>query len=169
MFKISWYRVWPSLVAITLVMGWTAASGQGGEADVKEAGGVKVEHVATGELICPPMVIEGRLEKPVALFIQRQQPEFKTARFERDFWDDILRPVDVEGLKRAGQDKPYDYVKNPLLWMAVATAATSGAAAGYQAYNEEWAQVKVYAFTAAGAAAAGAALVMIDRSLSRGR
>lgn len=169
MCRISWHRILPPLVTMTLVLGWAAAYGQGGEAGVKEEGGVTVERLATGEYVFPGEIIEGRLERPVGLFIKRQQPEFTTPRFQRDFWDDILRPVDAEELKRRGQDKPFDYVKNPLLWMAAATAATAGAAAGYQAYNEEWAQVKVYAFTAAGAAAAGAALVIIDRSLTRER
>lgn len=140
-------------------------------AGVKEEGGLEFKESGPGEIIVvTPLVVEGRLEKPVALFIKRHEPEFATVRFQRDFWDDILRPVDPEAVKRATDARPYDYVKNPLLWMAVTTAVVSGAATGYQAYNEEWGQVKTYGVTAGVAAAAAAALVVLDRGLaSRGR
>jgi hypothetical protein len=139
----------------------------GGEAGVKEEAGVKAEKLATGEYLFEETVIEGRLEKPVALFIKRQQPEFKSVRFARDFWDDILRPIDKEEFERAIKETKFDYVKNPLLWMAAATAATTGAAAGYQAYNEEWGQVKVYGITAGAAAATSVVLILIDRGRTR--
>jgi len=165
-------RIWRNGIALMVLAsvcwGWAAAYGREGRADVKEEGGVQVERLASGDVVFPDVVIEGRLEKPVALFIKRRQPEFNTPRFERDFWDDILRPVDAEEFKKAITPRPFDYVKNPLLWMAVTTAATSGAAAAYQAYNEEWPQVKVYAATAGVAAAAAAALVIVDRSLASG-
>ncbi len=147
--------------------GWAPALAQE-RADVKEEGGVKVERLASGEIIFPDVVIEGRLERPVALFLKRQQPDFKTVRFNRDFFDDILRPIDKEALDIYTAPKPFDYVKNPLLWMAVATAGTSSAAAGYQAYNGEWPQVRVYGITAGAAAVAAATLVIIDRGLARG-
>lgn len=142
-------------------------------AGVKEEGGLKFKESGPGEIVVvTPLVVEGRLEKPVALFIKRHEPEFATVRFERDFWDDILRPVDPEAVKRETDSRPYDYVKNPLLWMAVTTAVVSGAATGYQAYNEEWGQVKTYGVTAGAAAAVAAALVVLDRGLAsraRGR
>jgi len=141
--------------------------GGGGDAGVKEEAGVTAEKLATGEYLFEETVIEGRLEKPVALFIKRQQPEFKTVRFSRDFWDDILRPIDKEEFERAIKETKFDYVKNPLLWMAVATAATAGSAAGYQAYNEESGQVKVYGITAGAAAATAVVLILVDRGRAR--
>jgi hypothetical protein len=142
---------------------------EGGEgaAGVKEEAGVRAEKLATGEYLFEETVIEGRLEKPVALFIKRQQPEFKTVRFSRDFWDDILRPIDKEEFERAIKETKFDYVKNPLLWMAVATAATAGSAAGYQAYNEEWGQVKAYGIVAGAAATTSLVLILIDRGRAR--
>ena len=154
-------------------LGWAPAFGQeggtegGGGAEIKEEAGVEAKRTETGEYIFREVVIEGRLERPVALFIKRQQPEFKSVRFARDFWDDILRPIDKEELDKYTAHKAFDYVKNPLLWMAVATAGTSAAAAGYQAYNEEWPQLRVYGITAGAATAAAAALVIIDRGLGR--
>lgn len=148
-------------------LGWAPALGQEGRADVKEEGGVEVEKLPSGDMKLPPVVIEGRLERPVTLFLKRQQPDFKTVRFDRDFWDDILRPIDKEEFKDSIAPKTFDYVKNPLLWMAVATAGTAAAAAGYQTYNGEWPQVRVYGITAGAATAAAAALVIIDRGLAR--
>jgi hypothetical protein len=164
-----WRKGVALLALASVVSGWGAAYGLEGRADVKEEGGVAFERSEAGEIIFgDDIVIEGRLEKPVSLFIKRRQPEFNTPRFERDFWDDILRPVDAEEFKAAVTVRPFDYVKNPLLWMAVTTAVTSGAVAGYQAYNEEWPQVKVYGATAGVAAAAAAALIIVDRGLASG-
>jgi hypothetical protein len=140
--------------------------GEGGGADgagVKEEAGVRAEKLATGEYLFEETVIEGRLEKPVALFIKRQQPEFKSVRFSRDFWDDILRPIDKEEFERAIRETKFDYVKNPLLWMA----ATAGSAAGYQAYNKEWGQVKAYGIVAGAAATTALVLILIDRGRAR--
>ncbi|NIT37003.1 MAG: hypothetical protein GTN49_10990 [candidate division Zixibacteria bacterium] len=154
-------------------VGWAPAFGQegettgGGGAEIKEEAGVEAKRTETGEYIFREVVIEGRLERPVALFIKRQQPEFKSVRFARDFWDDILRPIDKEEFEKAFKETRFDYVKNPLLWMAVATASTAGAVAGYQAYNEEWAQVKVYGISAGAAAATAVVLVLIDRGRAR--
>ncbi|UCH77535.1 MAG: hypothetical protein JSU81_07290 [Candidatus Coatesbacteria bacterium] len=142
-------------------------AGGEGDAGIKEEAGVRAEKLATGEYMFEETVIEGRLEKPVALFIKRQQPDFATVRFARDFWDDILRPIDKEEFERAIKETKFDYVKNPLLWMAVTTAATTGAAAGYQAYNEEWGQVKVYGITCGAAAASALVLILIDRGRER--
>lgn len=163
------------IIIAVLAFGWAPALGQeeggeggtGGGAEIKEEAGVEAERTAEGEYIFKEVVIEGRLERPVALFIKRQQPDFKTVRFARDFWDDILRPIDKEEFERAMKETKFDYVKNPLLWMAVATATTAGGAAGYQAYNEEWAQVKVYGITAGAAATAAVILVLIDRGRTR--
>ena len=160
-------------VIIVLGLGLYAApaigqeEGEGGGAGVKEEAGVKAEKLATGEYLFGETVIEGRLERPVALFIKRQQPEFKTVRFSRDFWDDILRPIDKEEFERAIQETKFDYVKHPLLWMSVATAATAGATAGYQAYNEEWGQVRAYGIAAGAAAATSLVLILIDRGRAR--
>ncbi len=157
------------IIIAALAFAWTAASAQeeggggGGRAEIKEEAGVEAERTAEGEYVFKEVVIEGRLERPVALFIKRQQPEFKTVRFARDFWDDILRPIDKEEFEKAIHERAFDYVKNPLLWMAVATASTAGAAAGYQAYNEVWPQVKVYGITAGAAAATAVVLVLIER------
>jgi len=159
-------RFFAVIVIGAFALGWAPAFAQE-TADVKEEGGVKVERLDSGEIIFPDVVIEGRLETPVTLFLKRQEPDFKTVRFDRDFFDDILRPIDAEELKAYIEPKPFDYVKNPLLWMAVATAGTSAAAAGYQAYNGEWPQVRVYGITAGAATAAAAALVIIDRGLAR--
>jgi len=150
--------------------GGTTAAGDtgGGSAGIKEEEGVKATKTAAGEYEFEETVIEGRLEKPVALFIRRQQPEFKSVRFARDFWDDILRPIDKEEFEKQYKESRFDYVKNPLLWLAVATAAAAGGAAGYQAYNKETGQVKVYGITAGSAAAAAAVLILIDRSRNRG-
>jgi hypothetical protein len=139
----------------------------GGGAGVKEEAGVRAEKLATGEYLFEETVIEGRLEKPVALFIKRQQPEFKTVRFSRDFWDDILRPIDKEEFERAIKETKFDYVKNPLLWMAVATAVTAGSATGYQAYNKESGQVKAYGIVAGAAATTSLVLILIDRGRAR--
>lgn len=163
------------IIIAVIAFGWAPALGQeeggeggtGGGAEIKEEAGVEAERTAEGEYIFREVVIEGRLERPVALFIKRQQPDFKTVRFARDFWDDILRPIDKEEFERAMKETKFDYVKNPLLWMAVATATTAGGAAGYQAYNEEWAQVKVYGITAGAAATAAVILVLIDRGRTR--
>ena len=160
------------IIIAVLSFGWAPALGQeeggtGGDAEIKEEAGVEAERTAEGEYIFKEVVIEGRLERPVALFIKRQQPDFKTVRFARDFWDDILRPIDKEEFERAMKETKFDYVKNPLLWMAVATATTAAGAAGYQAYNEEWAQVKVYGITAGAAATAAVILVLIDRGRTR--
>lgn len=163
------------IIIAVIAFGWAPALGQeeggeggtGGGAEIKEEAGVEAERTAEGEYIFKEVVIEGRLERPVALFIKRQQPDFKTVRFARDFWDDILRPIDKEEFERAMKETKFDYVKNPLLWMAVATATTAGGAAGYQAYNEEWAQVKVYGITAGAAATAAVILVLIDRGRTR--
>lgn len=145
----------------------TAGGGTTGGAGIKEEGGVKAKRLATGEYEFEETVIEGRLEKPVYLFIKRQQPEFKTVRFARDFWDDILRPIDKEEFEKAVKESKFDYVKNPLLWMAVATAASAGAAAGYQVYNKEWGQVQVYGIAAGSGAVSALVLWFIDRSKSR--
>ena len=139
----------------------------GGAAGVKEEEGVKATKLTTGEYEFEETVIEGRLEKPVALFIKRQQPEFKNVRFARDFWDDILRPIDKEEFEKAWKESKFDYVKNPILWLAVATVASAGAAAAYQAYNKEWGQVQVYGIAAGTAAAGAGILVIIDKSRSR--
>ncbi|HUV86474.1 MAG TPA: hypothetical protein VMX79_05120 [bacterium] len=160
------------IIIAALAFGWAPAlaqeeAGGEGKAEIKEEAGVEAERTAEGEYVFKEVVIEGRLERPVALFIKRQQPDFKTVRFARDFWDDILRPIDKEEFERAIKESKFDYVKNPLLWMAVATAATTGAAAGYQAYNEEWAQVKVYGVSAGAAATAALILVLIDRGRAR--
>ena len=149
--------------------GTATAPAAGGSAEVKEEEGVKATHLATGEWEFEETIIEGRLEKPVALFIKRQQPEFKSVRFARDFWDDILRPIDKEEFEKAWRETKFDYVKNPLLWMAVATVASAGAAAGYQAYNKEWGQVKVYGIAAGSGALAAAVLIIVDRSRNRAR
>jgi hypothetical protein len=143
-------------------------AGGGGTAGVKEEEGVKATKTAAGEYEFEDTIIEGRLEKPVALFIKRQQPEFKSVRFARDFWDDILRPIDKEEFEKQYKESRFDYVKNPLLWLAVATAVSAGSAAGYQAYNKETGQVKVYGITAGTAAVAAGVLVLIDRSRNRG-
>jgi hypothetical protein len=156
------------IIVAVLAFGWAPALGQEeGGAKIKEEAGVEATETAEGEYIFKEVVIEGRLEKPVALFIKRQQPDFKTVRFARDFWDDILRPIDKEEFERAIKETKFDYVKNPLLWMAVATAATAGGAAGYQAYNKEWTQVEVYGITAGAAATAALILVLIDRGRTR--
>jgi hypothetical protein len=161
------------IIIAALAFSWAPAlaqeegGGAGGEAEIKEEAGVEAERTAEGEYVFKEVVIEGRLEKPVALFIKRQQPEFKTVRFARDFWDDILRPIDKEEFERAIKESKFDYVKNPLLWMAVATAATTGGAAGYQAYNKEWTQVKVYGITAGAAATAALILILVDRGSAR--
>jgi hypothetical protein len=140
----------------------------GGEgAGVKEEAGVKAERLATGEYLFEETVIEGRLEKPVALFIKRQQPEFKTVRFARDFWDDILRPIDKEEFEKAIKESKFDYVKNPLLWMAVATATASGAIAGYQAYNDEMGQVQVYGITSGAAALGAVVIILVEKGKNR--
>lgn len=160
------------IIIAALAFGWAPALAQEeaageGSAEIKEEAGVEAERTAEGEYVFKEVVIEGRLERPVALFIKRQQPDFKTVRFARDFWDDILRPIDKEEFERAIKESKFDYVKNPVLWMAVATAATAGAAAGYQAYNEEWTQVKVYGISAGAAATAAAILILIDRGRAR--
>lgn len=159
------------IIIAAIGLGWAPAlaqeEGGGGGAEIKEEAGVEAERTAEGEYVFKEVVIEGRLEKPVALFIKRQQPEFKTVRFARDFWDDILRPIDKEEFEKAWRERAFDYVKNPLLWMAVATATTAGAAAGYQAYNEEWAQVKVYGISAGAAAATAVVLILVDRGRTR--
>lgn len=163
------------IIIAALAFSWAPALGQaeggeggtGGDAEIKEEAGVEAERTAEGEYVFKEVVIEGRLEKPVALFIKRQQPDFKTVRFARDFWDDILRPIDKEEFERAIKESKFDYVKNPLLWMAVATAATTGGAAGYQAYNKEWTQVKVYGITAGAAATAALILILVDRGRVR--
>lgn len=139
------------------------AADEGG-AGVKEESGVKATKLATGEYEFEETIIEGRLEKPVALFIKRQQPEFKTVRFARDFWDDILRPIDKEEFEKANKETKFDYVKNPLLWLATATAVTSASAAGYQVYNKEWGQVKFFGVTAGVAAAGMGVLIIIDKN-----
>jgi hypothetical protein len=161
-------RVLAAVIFTAFVAGWAPALGQE-EEGVKEEGGVEVERSATGDVIIyeVPLVVEGRLEKPVTLFLKRQQPDFKTVRFDRDFWDDILKPIDKEEFRESVAPKPFDYVKNPLLWMAVATAVSSGAAAGYQAYNDEWPQLRVYGATAGAATAAAVILVLIDRAWAR--
>lgn len=160
-------RFFTVIIIGAFALGWAPAFAQE-RADVKEEGGVEIERLADGGIIfVHPVVIEGRLEKPVSLFLKRQEPDFKTVRFDRDFFDDILRPIDKEELDKYATPKAFDYVKNPLLWMAVATAGTSAAAAGYQAYNEEWPQLRVYGITAGAATAAAAALVIIDRGLAR--
>lgn len=156
-----------SVPALAQEEGGETGGGGGGDAGIKEEAGVRAEKLATGEYMFEETVIEGRLEKPVALFIKRQQPEFKTVRFARDFWDDILRPIDKEEFEKALKETKFDYVKNPLLWMAVATAATTGAAAGYQAYNDEWGQVKVYGITCGAAATSAVILILIDRGRER--
>lgn len=142
--------------------------GAGSAAGIKEEEGVKATKTAAGEYEFEETVIEGRLEKPVALFIKRQQPEFKSVRFARDFWDDILRPIDKEEFEKQYRESRFDYVKNPLLWLAVVTAAAAGSAAGYQAYNKETGQVKVYGIAAGSAAVAAATLILIDRGRNRG-
>jgi len=147
--------------------GGTTAGAAGGDAGVKEEGGVKATKLTTGEYEFEETVIEGRLEKPVALFIKRQQPEFKTVRFARDFWDDVLRPIDKEEFEKAIKESKFDYVKNPLLWMAITTTAAAGAAAGYQAYNKEWGQVEVYGIAAGVGAVSSLVIVLIERGHNR--
>ncbi len=178
-------KVFSVIIVWVFALSWAPAFGQegetpttgGGGAEIKEEAGVEAKRTAEGEYIFKEVVIEGRLERPVALFIKRQQPEFKSVRFARDFWDDILRPIDKEEFEKAFKETRFDYVKNPLLWMAVATAATTGAAAGYYTYHgieksggeelEAWDQVRVYGITAGAAATTAFILILIDRGRAR--
>lgn len=89
-------KVFTVIIIGGFALGWAPAFGQegetteGGGAEIKEEAGVEAKRTETGEYIFKEVVIEGRLERPVALFIKRQQPEFKSARFARDFWDDMI-------------------------------------------------------------------------------
>ncbi len=138
------------------------APAEEGKAGVKDTGGLK-KIGEGGVLEMEEVIIEGRLERPVGLFLKRQEPDFKTVRFARDFWDDILQPIDKEEFEKAVKETKFDIVKNPLLWIATTTTVMSGAASGYQYYNGEKSNATHLAIVCGSAAAGMLVLILIDR------
>ena len=119
---------------------------------------------AGGELLMEEITIEGRLERPVGLFLKRQEPVFSAVHFTRNFWDDILNPLDKEEFEKAVKESKFDIVKNPLLWIAVTSTILTGAAAGYQYYNKENTSGMSMAIACGVSAAAMGVLILIDKS-----
>ena len=134
-----------------------------GKAGVEDTGGLK--RIGEGGVLeMEEVIIEGRLERPVGLFLKRQDPDFATPRFARSFWDDILQPIDKEEFEKAVKETKFDFVKNPLLWVATSTAILSGAASGYQYYNGEKSSGTHLAIVCGSAAAATLVLIIIDKA-----
>jgi len=117
-----------------------------------------------GELLMEEITIEGRLERPVGLFLKRQEPVFSAVHFTRNFWDDILNPLDKEEFEKAVKESKFDIVKNPLLWLAVTSAILTGAAAGYQYYNKENTSGLSFGIACGVSSAAMGALFLIDKA-----
>ncbi|UCE26679.1 MAG: hypothetical protein JSW52_10070 [Candidatus Coatesbacteria bacterium] len=133
-----------------------------GMAAVEDTGGVAGYE---GDVLhMEEVIIEGRLERPVGLFLKRQDPDFATPRFARSFWDDILQPIDKEEFEKAVKETKFDFVKNPLLWVSTSTAILSGAASGYQYYNGEKSSGTHLAIVCGSAAAASLVLIIIDKA-----
>ncbi len=116
-----------------------------------------------GELLMEEITIEGRLERPVGLFLKRQEPVFSAVHFTRNFWDDILNPLDKEEFEKAVKESKFDMVKNPLLWIAVTSTILTGAAAGYQFYNKESTSWLSLAIACGVSAASMGVLLLIDK------
>ncbi len=92
-----------------------------------------------GELIfLEGLVIEGRLDEPIGLIINRANPEFEMITFERSFMDDILRPIDKEEFEKRVKMKKYmGPVARPILWISSTTCITTGAASIYMFTQKE--------------------------------
>jgi hypothetical protein len=134
-----------------------------GRAAVEDTGGLK--RVGEGGVLeMEEIIIEGRLERPVGLFLKRQEPDFKTVRFARDFWDDILQPIDKEEFEKAVKETKFDFVKNPLLWVSTSATVLAGAASGYQYYNGAKSSGTDFAIVCGSAAAATLVLIIIDKA-----
>jgi hypothetical protein len=134
-----------------------------GKAGVEDTGGLKSVGKG-GVLEMEEIIIEGRLERPVGLFLKRQEPDFKTVRFARDFWDDILQPIDKEEFEKAVKETKFDFVKNPFLWVSTSATILAGAASGYQYYNGEKSSGTNLAIVCGSAAAATLVLIIIDKA-----
>jgi hypothetical protein len=133
-----------------------------GKAAVEDTGGVAGYE---GDVLhMEEVIIEGRLERPVGLFLKRQDPDFATPRFARSFWDDILQPIDKEEFEKAVKETKFDFVKNPFLWVSTSTAILSGAASGYQYYNGDKGNATHLAIVCGSAAAATLVLIIIDKA-----
>lgn len=117
-----------------------------------------------GELLMEEITIEGRLERPVGLFLKRQEPVFSAVHFTRNFWDDILNPLDKEEFEKAVKESKFDIVKNPLLWIAVTSTILTGAACGYQYYNGETTSGLSMGISCGVSAAAMGVLLLIDKA-----
>lgn len=134
-----------------------------GKAGVEDTGGLKSVGEG-GVLEMEEIIIEGRLERPVGLFLKRQEPDFKTVRFARNFWDDILQPIDKEEFEKAVKETKFDFVKNPFLWVSTSATILAGAASGYQYYNGEKSSGTNLAIVCGSAAAATLVLIIIDKA-----
>jgi|GEM_PF-888079 len=172
----------PVCILLASLLVWAAAPALAQEEEGATEGGGATEYTPTGEgmaavedtgsiakyegdvLEMEEVIIEGRLERPVGLFLKRQDPDFATPRFARNFWDDILQPIDKEEFEKAVKETKFDFVKNPLLWVSTSTAILSGAASGYQYYNGEKTSGTDLAIVCGSAAAATLVLIIIDKA-----
>jgi hypothetical protein len=154
------------ILAAALFFTTAAAFAQGDDAasaGVEDTGGMTGIGEG-GELLMEEITIEGRLEKPVGLFLKRQEPVFSAVHFTRNFWDDILNPLDKEEFEKAVKESKFDIVKNPLLWIAVTSTILTGAACGYQYYNGESTSGLSLAIACGVSAASMGVLLLIDKS-----
>jgi hypothetical protein len=165
--------VWMAAPVLAQEEEGTAESGTGteyvpsekGKAVVEDTEGVSIKKSESDVYeFDDPIIIEGRLERPVGLFLKRQDPDFATPRFARSFWDDILQPIDKEEFEKAIKETKFDFVKNPLLWISTSTAIISGAASGYQHYNGEKTSGTDLAIVCGSAAAATLVLIITDKA-----
>jgi len=172
----------PVSVLLVSSLVWAVAPAIAQEGEESPAAGTGTEYVPTGEgmaavedtggvaryegniLEMEEVIIEGRLERPVGLFLKRQDPDFATPRFARSFWDDILQPIDKEEFEKAVKETKFDFVKNPFLWVSTSTTILSGAASGYQYYNGEKSSGTQLAIVCGSAAAATLILIIIDKA-----
>lgn len=160
------YRPINLVLAALLVFGATAVFAQEEKmvsAGAEDTGGMTGVGEG-GELLMEEITIEGRLERPVGLFLKRQEPVFSAVHFTRNFWDDILNPLDKEEFEKAVKESKFDIVKNPLLWIAVTSTILSGAACGYQLYNKENTSALSMGITCGVSAAAMGVLLIIDKA-----
>jgi hypothetical protein len=134
-----------------------------GKAGVEDTGGLK-KIGEGGVLEMEEVIIEGRLERPVGLFLKRQDPDLKKVRVEKSFWDDILQPIDKEEFEKAVRETKFDFVKNPFLWASTSTTILAGAASGYQYYTGEKTNATHLAIVCGSAAATTLILIIIDKA-----
>jgi hypothetical protein len=135
------------------------------ETTTTSEGGEQIQRGEKGELIFTEgLTIEGRLDEPIGLIVNRTNPEFEMITFDRSFMDDILRPIDKEEFEKKLKEKKYmGPVARPLLWISTTACITTSAAAIYMYTQKEKGSGKALAITAGISGAMTAIIYLIYR------